>query len=427
MRSLILTSRRIQSLRSGYDLRVANLCAHLPGEVHLVIAPLVPVVDPQPSIMVDAIFDTVEELPPLLAGRKSGRRHLRLSDDHFLKRARPAAFAAVRDGLREAVREHDFTHVVVFGGNLAELASTLGHPHMLLDICDSTSLTARRELERSAHPPKGLHCWRSRLALYRARATEARFPDRFRQVTTISAQDSREIVELHGSATNVHTIPNGVAESFLAPLPAPGLRRGVAFWGNLGFGPNAEALWFFVHQVYLPILRKDDLELCVVGAGAPGWLTDLAANEPRIVLAGFVDDLRDVVIPYPIMINPMRTGSGLKNKVLEAFGLGLAVVSTPMGVEALPSARDGVHFVGATDAAEFGSAVLGLLADEPRRRAIRSQANTLLHKHYRWEVVGRDWRLLLGFDQTESADRDPRPTDAGDRVPNADLPSSKWE
>lgn len=401
MRSLVLTSRRIQSRHSGYDLRVANLCAHLPGEVHLVIAPLISAVDPQPSITADAIFDSVEELSPLLAGHQSGRRHLRLSDDHFLERARPTAFAAARDRLREVIRERDITHVVVFGGNLAELALTLDHPNVLLDICDSTSLTARREFEGSAHPPKGLRCWRNRLALHRARATEARFPERFRHVTTISAQDSREIIELHGSATNVHTIPNGVAESFLAPLPTPGLRRGVAFWGNLEFGPNAEALWFFVHQVYLPVLRKADLELCVVGAGAPGWLTALAASEPHIALAGFVDDLRDAVTPYPIMINPMRTGSGLKNKVLEAFGLGLTVVSTPMGVEALPAARDGVHFVGATDAAGFGSAVLELLADEPRRRAIRGQANTLLHKLYRWEVVGRDWQSLLGCDQTE--------------------------
>lgn len=395
MRSLVLTSRRIQSRHSGYDLRVANLCAHLPGEMHVVVAPLVPAVDPRPSIATDAIFDSVEELPQLLAGHQSVRRHLRLSDDHFLERARPVAFAAARDRLRAVVRERDITHVVVFGGNLAELASTLDHPHVLLDVCDSTALTARRELEGSAHPPNGLRRWRSRLALHRARATETRFPDRFRHVTTISAPDSREIVELHGCATNVHTIPNGVAESFLAALPTPGLRRGVAFWGNLEFGPNAEALWFFVHQVYLPVLRAADVELCVVGAGAPGWLTELAASEPRIALTGFVEDLRAAVTPYPVMINPMRTGSGLKNKVLEAFGLGLAVVSTPLGIEALPAVRDGVHFVGATDAAGFGSAVLELLADEPRRRAIRGQANALLHEHYRWEVVGRAWRSLL--------------------------------
>ncbi|MPZ64400.1 MAG: glycosyltransferase [Pseudonocardiaceae bacterium] len=400
MKTIILTSRPIQSRHSGYDLRVANLCAHLPGEVHLVVAPLVAAADPRLSIAADEIFDSIEELPPLLAGRLSVRRHLRLSDDHFLQRAMPAAFAAARDRLRAVVRERDVTHVVVFGGELAELAATLDHPGVVLDVCDSRSLTARRALEWSAHPPTGLHRWRRRLALHRMRASEARFPERFGHVTTISEPDSREILELHGPATNVHSIPNGVAESFLAPLPSPGARRGVAFWGNLGFAPNAEALWFFVRQVYLPVLRDADVELCVVGADAPGWLTELAASEPRIALTGFVEDLRAAVTPYPIMINPMCTGSGMKNKVLEAFGLGLAVVSTPLGVEAVPAARDGIHFVGAADPAALGSAVLDLLADEPHRRTIRGQANALLHELYPWDVVGRNWQSLFGCDQT---------------------------
>ncbi len=38
MRFLALTTRPLQSRGSGYDLRVANLCAHLPGEVHHVDA-----------------------------------------------------------------------------------------------------------------------------------------------------------------------------------------------------------------------------------------------------------------------------------------------------------------------------------------------------------------------------------------------------
>ncbi len=400
MKSLVLTWRRIQSQCSGYDLRVANLCAHLPGERHLMVAPLVPAADPRPSIAAERLFDSIEELPPLLAGPLSLRRHLRFSDNHFLQRAQPSAFAAARDRLGAVVQEHEATHVVVFGGELAELAATLDHPSVLLDVCDSRSLTARRALEWSAHPPTGLHRCRQRLALHRLRAMEARFPEQFRHVTAISEPDSREILDLHGPATNVHSIPNGVAEPFLAPLPSPGVRRGVAFWGNLGFAPNAEALWFFVQQVYLPVLRDADVELCVIGADAPGWLTELAAREPRIALTGFVEDLRAAVSPYPIMINPMRTGSGLKNKVLEAFGLGLAVVSTPLGIEAVPAARDGVHFVGAPDPADLGSAVLDLLADEPRRRTIRSQANTLLHEFYRWEVVGRHWLSLFGHDQT---------------------------
>jgi glycosyltransferase involved in cell wall biosynthesis len=214
-------------------------------------------------------------------------------------------------------------------------------------------------------------------------------------VTTVSPPDTREIVHLAGVASNVLTIPNGVDDDFLDPLPEPARHRAVAFWGNLAFGPNLEALRFFVHEVYRPVLRPAEVGLCIFGPNAPRWLTELAAEDPGIGLPGFVPDLRAAVGRYPLMVNPMRTGSGLKNKVLEAFGVGLVVVSTPLGVEALPTAQDGVHFVAAQDGASFGLAIMDLLEDEPRRLAIRGAANALLHEHYRWDIVGSTWRALF--------------------------------
>lgn len=88
------------------------------------------------------------------------------------------------------------------------------------------------------------------------------------------------------------------------------------------------------------------------------------------------------------MINPTRSGSGLKNKVLGAFGLGLTVVSSMMGVEAL-GVRDGERVVLAHEADAFARAVSRLLMDEWRRRALRARANRLLHEESTWEAVAR--------------------------------------
>ena len=214
-------------------------------------------------------------------------------------------------------------------------------------------------------------------------------PDRCDQVTTVSAVDTAPPSSTCPGLRHVHTVPNGVDDAYLAPMPPPGTRRGVAFWGNLDFPPNANALAYFIEH-HLPTLRAAGVELCVVGASAPDWLRELARREPLIELAGFVPDLRAAVTHYPVMINPMRTGSGLKNKVLEAFGLGLAVVSTPMGVEALsPVRRRRAPGRGAGRRGLRVPPCFDLLADEPRRARLRAGANALLHRHYRWSEVGR--------------------------------------
>ncbi|MDD7940811.1 glycosyltransferase [Actinomycetospora lutea] len=395
MTFLVLTSRRLESRQSGYDIRVAHLCAHLPGEAHLVIAPMEPLGPAGPGLPgTEDLFASTEELPALTGPAKSLRRHLRRSDDHVLEAFHPAEFARAAARLQEIVDERGITDVVVFGGDVAELAATLHGPRVTLDVCDSTALTTHRSLAWSSTPAQGLRRWKDRLKVHRKRATESRFAQRFDRVVTISGADSRAVEGGRAPGT-VGVVPNGVDEAFAGPLGEPGERRGVAFWGNLTFGPNRDALWFFVHQVWLPTLRHEGVELCIVGAGAPDWLVEIAGREPLMTLTGWVDDLRPVVRRYPIMINPMRSGSGLKNKVLEAFGLGLVVVTTALGVEALPDVVDGTHVVVADEADDLAAAVLAVLDAPARREALRTAAHSLVDEHYRWEVIGRAWRRLF--------------------------------
>jgi glycosyltransferase involved in cell wall biosynthesis len=418
MRFLALTTRHIESRQSGYDLRVANLCAHLPGEVHLVVAPFRPPGEARPGLPLEGVFDSVEELAPLRAEPAHPRRHLRLSNVRFLQLSRPRAFAAARERLLQVIREREITHVLVFGGEIAELAAGLDspdRPRVLLDICDSTALTAHRaRCSGQVRPTTLVRQVKECLDVARKRRTESSLVASFDLVTTISDPDSRA-VEGRRSPGAVVTVPNGLDEAYVRPLPPAGRRRGVVFWGNLAFAPNRDALRFFVDQVFLPRLRHRGVELCVVGADAPSWLVDLAAEEPAIRLTGYVEDLPAIVTDYPIMINPMRTGSGLKNKVLEAFGLGLAVVSTSLGVEALPQARDGEHLTCAEGDDEFAAGVLSLLEDDARRERLRTAAHRLVRQHYRWDAVGRDWRrVVVGPDVPTVPTVPHRP---GDHVP----------
>jgi glycosyltransferase involved in cell wall biosynthesis len=396
---LILVSRPIVSRQSGYDLRVANLCAYIPGALHLVVAPLGSPDKGEQTLSVDGLFDSVTVLEPIYGSDKRLRRHLRLSNDRVLELSYPRRFAVARDRLRAMVRSLQVSKVVVFGSNLAELAATLHHPHVIVDVCDSLALTALREIQFGAGQPSATRLCKARLELRRWRATEAGLPRRFRQVTTISAPDTRELETLAGTGSNVLTIPNGVDPGFLGPLPEPSRRRGVAFWGNLAFGPNDEALRFFLNDVYRPALRQAGVECCIVGPNAPRWLADFAAGDEGVVLAGYLPDLRATVRRYPVMVNPMLTGSGLKNKVLEAFALGLAVVTTPLGVEALTGVRDGVHVLEAEDGASFGDAVLHILENEQQRLRLRAAANSLVNQQYRWEVIGASWQALFENDR----------------------------
>src|SRR5690242_7588890 len=191
MRFLVLTSRRIESRLSGYDLRVANLCGFLPGEVHLVVAPLEPLAPDPVGLDPDDVFDSVEELEPLVTERSLLRRHLRTSNTHYVELTRPVGFARARARLREIVRDRQIDHVVVFGGEAAELAATLDGPTVALDVCDSVTLTAERARAGAKERSCALDRFHSFLDIRRKRRTERLFARRFDLVTTINDADSR--------------------------------------------------------------------------------------------------------------------------------------------------------------------------------------------------------------------------------------------
>ena len=377
------------------DLRSIRLSALIPDELHLLVVPLYPLPVGTPANSVSTVFSSVTECPPLLDGPLSLRRHLRLAEDNYLRLSRPSEFHRIRRTVSEFMAERDVRRIVVFGSDIAELVADRHDCLKILDVCDSMALTKSRALGHTGGIRGGK--WVDALDLYRARRAEARLPGMFDHVTTVSAVDSAEIVRLSGTSANVHTVPNGVDEAYLAPMPPPAHRRGVVFWGNLDFEPNVAALSYFFDEVWSPKLRAAGVEVEVVGDNAPPWLVRFADQEPLVRLAGYVPDLRGAVSRYPVMINPMRTGSGLKNKVLEAFGLGISVVSTGLGVEAIPEVKDGEHLVIA-DAETFADEVLELLDDPARRLRLRANANSLLHSRYRWSVAARPWRALFEDD-----------------------------
>jgi glycosyltransferase involved in cell wall biosynthesis len=95
------------------------------------------------------------------------------------------------------------------------------------------------------------------------------------------------------------------------------------------------------------------------------------------------------------MVNPMRIGSGLKNKVLEAFAMGLSVVSTSVGIEAISMARAGIDYMLADDPESTASAIKLLLSEELLRLSMIKSAHRVLLDHYTWNVVGDDLDALL--------------------------------
>jgi len=105
---------------------------------------------------------------------------------------------------------------------------------------------------------------------------------------------------------------------------------------------------------------------------------------PGVSLAACVPAMAPELAAATVAVVPLRAGSGLQNKVLEAMAAGTPVVATPRAVAGL-AVRAGDEVLVAEDAAGLAAAVVALLRDPARARAQARAARAVVERRYRWE------------------------------------------
>jgi len=86
-------------------------------------------------------------------------------------------------------------------------------------------------------------------------------------------------------------------------------------------------------------------------------------------------------------IVPLRVGGGTRLKILDAWAMGKAVVSTSVGCEGL-AAEDGQNILIRDDPDGFAHAVRAVLHDGALRQRLGIEGRSTVERLYSWEGIG---------------------------------------
>lgn len=205
----------------------------------------------------------------------------------------------------------------------------------------------------------------------------------FDKHTIISYQD-RERLSL-ASAQQVAVIPNGVDPSFHPPEHPSPPRYDLVFVGNLGYGPNKEAVGKLVREI-LPALHLLGWKPTVLIAGArPGRRIRALNRLPGITVHGWMEDIREAYADGRIFVAPMFSGLGLQNKILEAMAMGLPCVTTGMVNNAIGAVHGESIWV--SDTIEgMVEGIARLMAEPGTHARISGAARKFVTEQYTWET-----------------------------------------
>lgn len=161
----------------------------------------------------------------------------------------------------------------------------------------------------------------------------------------------------------------------------------LAITGNLGYFVNVDAVTWWLREVW-PSLRRVRPDIRVVVAGErPAASIRQEIRRAGVTLIESPRDMRSIIAQATLSLAPMRCGSGVPIKVLEAWSVGVPVVATPWAV-AGTSGRQGEDFrlVG-THPIEWVHAIEELLSDPIARQRLAESGRRRLESDYSREAV----------------------------------------
>jgi len=155
---------------------------------------------------------------------------------------------------------------------------------------------------------------------------------------------------------------------------------------------------YFVKDI-LPLVRQKYPEIgCMIVGAYPGdEVKALADGDPRITVTGFVDDVRPYMRSASVYAAPAISGTGIKNKVLQAMAMELGIVATPLSMDGIPSAKNGEHVLIEEGAQALADAVCRLLDDPDTCQQLGLKARECIKENFSWPaIVGHLYELLGG-------------------------------
>jgi glycosyltransferase involved in cell wall biosynthesis len=218
------------------------------------------------------------------------------------------------------------------------------------------------------------------------RSAERRLLGRFAESWMVSEADVAGARELCPNA-KVRLVPNVVdVASIVAVAPRPEAQR-ILMTADYTYEPNRNGVRFLLDAVMPRVWEQaPDATLRLVGRG----LEDPAPDEPRVQVAGFVDDLADEYAAASVAVVPLLQGGGTPLKFVEGLARGLPIVATPRAAAGL-AVRDGEHYLEGADGAAFAGAILQLIGPSPAADgvALAARARAVAQERYSLAALER--------------------------------------
>jgi glycosyltransferase involved in cell wall biosynthesis len=207
----------------------------------------------------------------------------------------------------------------------------------------------------------------------------------FHRVFSVSWDDLSRLQELCPNA-DYRLVPNAVDIEYFSPDRSNVCSNTIIWTGGAREIYNRHAIEILVRKV-MPVIRRyrKDIKLVLIGGAIREYFPEVNGSTD-IEILGYVDDVRPYLNVASIFVAPIFSGGGTKLKILNAMAMGLAVVTTEVGVEGI-RCQEGVDYLQANSPEEFACKICDLFENPDKIKVMGMNARKFIERNYTWQSV----------------------------------------
>ncbi|MDG2338604.1 MAG: glycosyltransferase [Gammaproteobacteria bacterium] len=162
-------------------------------------------------------------------------------------------------------------------------------------------------------------------------------------------------------------------------------RENILFIGGFEHPPNADAMEYFLDDVFPLIVKKDpEIVVYILGSNPPEEL--LARATKNIIVTGLVSDIEPYFSKVKLSIAPLRYGAGVKGKINSSMSFGVPVVASTMAAEGM-GLVDGEDVLIGDTPESFADQVLLACRDEALWNRLSDGGKRNIEKYFSMDVA----------------------------------------
>ncbi len=201
---------------------------------------------------------------------------------------------------------------------------------------------------------------------------------------TIITDIDRDLIP-HPQSARIEIVPNGVDfETFCYHNEEK--TCDIIFSGNMNYAPNVDAAVYLAKEIF-PALAQQFPGLRLVLCGTNPAPSVQALANAQVVVTGWVDSMAAWYAKSRIFVAPMRMGTGLQNKILEAMAMQLPCVASPLACQPLGTAAQEGAIAVCQTRDDYVRNIGRLLTDADYYTRLSQTGYRFVQQHYDWHAA----------------------------------------